>query len=189
MYETLKMMESIIIGKEKETKEEDLIREYQISKAPNILAFMYVNNFGYMIKLSENNYPIIDMQSKASFCLQELDKCLLNYKFTEGASFLTYFSRCYKNRLKTEAYILNLNKNKANFVTAELLEETINVNSDIEDIDLILLNYNLTANEKEVCKFLNDGYKVKDIANKLNSSLTYIYSIVNNIKKKLAENI
>ena len=93
MQETLKMMKQIIIGNEKERSLQDLLTEYKINKSPNILAYFYVNNFGLILKVCNKYKNIVD-EDKASYALQELDKCMLTYDETIS-NFSTFFSTCH----------------------------------------------------------------------------------------------
>ena len=101
MRNTLELMKEIINGKEENIDEINLIKEYQEKLSPNILAYFYCNNFGIISKTALN-YPIISNEDKASFCLQELDKALKRYQLNSNAKFITYFIRCFKNRLRME---------------------------------------------------------------------------------------
>ena len=87
MNETLKMMKSILIGKEDTKDEIELINEYKENLSPNILAFMYVSNFG-IIKSIADIWVKLDDADKASFCLQELDKALRTYKLDSNIKFI-----------------------------------------------------------------------------------------------------
>ena len=111
MYETLKMMESIITGKEEKVDEIEIIREYQEKQSPNILAYFYIKNFGLITKASKT-YSKLNYNDKASFCLQELDKCLQTYQLDVSIKFSTYFIKCYKRRLYAENGLLNTQKRK-----------------------------------------------------------------------------
>ena len=77
MYQTLKMMKSILNGKECKVDEKELIMEYQEKLSPNILAYFYCNNFGLILQISKS-YSLLSGEDIASFCLQELDLSIIN---------------------------------------------------------------------------------------------------------------
>ena len=183
MRETLRMMKSIITGKEKQRKEIDLIEEYQDSLTPNILAYMFVSNFGIITNIS-NNWLKLDDADKVSFCLQELDKALRTYKLDSNIKFITYFRKLYINRLRTETEAINTNKRKIHLYFNELKEEDIDSNLVVEDINLILDNYQLDKEERAQCLLLNQGYKIKEIAIMMHKSISRIYQINNEIRRK-----
>lgn len=184
MQETLKMMKSILIGKESKVDEKKLIIEYKENLSPNILAYFYCDNFGIIYKTSKL-YSLLSDEDKASFCLQELDKCLQNYNINGDAKFITYFIKCYKNRLRTEIQSLNYNKRKINILNDELNENIEDYEFEITDTNLILNEYNLTSQEKEFCKLRNNGYKLYEISNIFNLSLPRINQINHIIKQKI----
>lgn len=186
MEETLKMMREILIGKEKGIDEKELINEYKKDLQPNILAYFYSNNFGVIYSTS-NLYPILTEEDKASFCLQELDKCLLNFDNNYDVKFITYFIRCYKNRLRMETEQLNTQKRKIiiNYTPVHEVEEKIYTEDLLQDINILLEDYNLTDLEKLQCKLLNAGYSMKEIGKLLKQATITIYKRNDNIKKKI----
>lgn len=186
MYETLKMMKSIITGEESKTDEKKLIETYKENLFPNILAYLYINNFGIISKTAEL-YPKLDDMDKASFCLQELDSCLQNYNSDKNTKFITFFIKCYKNRLRMETQRIMANKRKS-FLFVQNLSEINNIGNDYldyQDIELILNNYNLTTVEKKYCKLLNEGYSIKEIADKVYLKPISIYKKLTIIKQKI----
>ena len=181
MYETLKMMRQIITGKEKDTEEKELIKQYKESQNPNILAYFYIKNFGMIQKADLTNY--LSSQDKASFCLQELDKCLYNYNLENDCLFSTYFIKCFKNRLRMEREQLQTLKRKANILIENIYEYSDNLSYTEESF--LLDNYNLTEREKEFCKLKQYGYNIKEISNYFKLSISRVYKINNEIKQKL----
>lgn len=187
MYKTKKMMESILIGKESKVDEIKLIKEYQEKLSPNILAYFYCNNFG-IIQRTSLFYPIITEEDKASFCLQELDKCLQIYKKEYDTKFITFFIKCYKNRLRMEMQLLNTNKRKTIFNSSqvELYSDILYYENDIiENVEDILNNYNLTNYEKKQCELLDKGYTITEIADMLKLKPITIYKRLEKIKQKI----
>lgn len=185
MKETLEMMKSILNGKEKKTNENELIKKYQERLYPNILAYFYVNNFGLIYKTSKL-YPKLDDEDKASFCLQELDKCLQNYNFEKEVSFITYFIRCYKYRLNSENISLLCNKRKAmnNYIEINNLLD-IGIDDNIQDFDIVCDEYKLTIAEKYHCKLRIAGYSLKEISKLLKISTSAVSQRNAKIKQKI----
>ena len=165
MEETLKMMKSIIIGGLEQITEKELIIQYKETKNPSVLAYFYVQHFG-AIKTIANNYMLLSSEDKASFCLQELDKALLNFNTENNNQFLSYFYICYKNRLRTELESEMTYKRRIQYVAGEYDEEYQGNTNEIslQDEDYILSQYNLTTDEKRQCRLLNMGYNFKEIA-------------------------
>ena len=189
MYQTFKMMKSILTGKEKERSEQELINEYREKLSPNILSYFYCNNTGLIYSISRL-YPILDNEDKASFCLQELDNCLRNYNNQFSAKFTTYFTVCYKNRLLSESEKLLTNKRKSLLNYTNIDDMVDNVDLSIEDIelydnDILLETYNLSEQEKKQCKLLNMGYTIKEIAKILKTAEITIYKRNTRIKQKI----
>lgn len=185
MQETFKMMKEILTGKEGKVLEKNLIAEYQEFLSPNILAYFYVRNFGLICKIS-NQYSIITNEDKASFCLQELDKCLQNYDLESNIKFITYFGKCYQRRLWAEKEMLNHKVRKVNMFCKDIDDlEVSNTTDIITDEDLILSNYSLTEEEIKQCKLLNMGYTIKEIAKIFKLAPITIYKRNDRIKQKI----
>ncbi len=188
MYETLKMMRGILNGKECKVGEKELIKEYQEKLSPNILAYFYVNNFGVILQISKE-YPLLLSEDVASFCLQELDLSLQDYNLEMDNKFITYFSKRFKNLLRTKTEELYLQKNKAN-ILCDNIEDKVIINEDInnfyiEDIDLLLSEYKLTNIEKTQSKLKLAGYTFKEISKILNYRPITIYIRNEKIKEKI----
>lgn len=187
MEETLKMLKEIITGEEGKVNEKKLIEEYQKGLYPNILAYFFKSNYGIIIN-TNNNYPLLTDEDKASFCLQELDKCLQSFNLQQNVKFITYFIKCYKNRLRMESEQLLTQKRKI-LNTYDCIDdlEISNYNEDIDlDLDSVLNTYNLSNIEKIQCKLLEAGYTVKEIAFKLNVAPITIYKRNEKIKQKIS---
>ena len=184
------MMKNIVTVKEKELSEIELISEYQKTLSGNILAYMYVSNFGAILTIA-NNYPQFDDADKASFCLQELDKCLRNFDLNSNNKFITYFFVCYKNRLRGELSLLLTQKRRLNLNFKSEPEENLVSDNNIafNDIDMILSEYNLNEKEKKHCKLLNAGYTIKEISKKFNITVQGVYFNNNRIKQKILNSL
>ena len=187
MYETLKMMKSILNGKEEKVNEKELIKEYQEKLSPNILAYFYVNNFGLILQISKN-YPLLLNEDVASFCLQELDLSLQSYNLESSNKFITYFGKRFKNLLRTNLEKMQMQKRKANIFCKELSYNYTN-NLEIEDIDLLLDNYNLSNKEKLQSKLKLAGYTFREIAKLFNCSNITILRNNKKIKEKILKNV
>lgn len=187
MEETLKMMKGILLGKEKETNEKDLIELYQKDLCPNILAYFFVNNYGLICKTAKL-YPRLDSEDKASFCLQELDKCLQKYDNKYEVSFMTYFIRCYTYRLNNELALISSYKRKTihNLIQFESLID-IGIFDNIEDYDLLYTEYKFTKSERQHCKLRLAGYTLKEISKLLKISTSAVCQRNSKIKKKIFE--
>jgi len=185
MRETLTMMKSIMIGKEKEKSEKELIEEYKNSLCPNILAYFYVNNFGIIYKTS-NLYPKLDDEDKASFCLQELDKCLQTFNTELNVKFITYFIQYFRRRLYAEQSLIECNCRKI-MLDYDTLDDTVNnyYYDEHFTIDEFAKTYKLTKEEKLYCELYNKGYSTKDISNLVKKSIQLIYKKRKNIMKKI----
>ena len=185
MYETLRMMKSILNGKEEKISEKELIKEYQENLSPNILAYFYVSNFGLILQISKK-YPLLLNEDKASFCLQELDLSLKDYNFQN--KFMTYFAKRFKNKLYKESQYYLTNKRKA-IVNAMEFDNNINNKSfydlSIEDFDLICSQYKLSELEKKHSKLKLMGYSIKEIAKICNLPKRNIYYTNEKIKNKI----
>lgn len=181
MQETIKMMKSIIIGKEYKLTEQELLIEYQEKLSPNILAFMFINNIG-IISRTFNLYTLIDEQDKISICLQELDKCLQRFDYNKECKFITYFIKCLKNRLRTQTQYICCQKRSTYLHSDEL--DNSNIKEDTYEL-FSLEDYGFTNMEKCQLELLINGYSIKEIANKLKLSISYIYQKNQKIKEKI----
>lgn len=188
MKNTYEMLKTLLIGNEKELSEKEVILQYQEKLSPNILAYFYCNNFG-MISMVSRLYPLLSDEDKASFCLQELDKCLQDFDTSRELKFMTYFIKCYKNRLRNECgFLFSLSKKAmVNYMEIPDDENSFDnyIDMDCNNVDLILSNYNLTELEKTQCKLLNIGYTIKDIAKMSGISPMAIYKRFRKIKQKI----
>lgn len=185
MEETLRMMKQYVIGYEKNKKLEELLSEYKENLNPNILAYLYVSNYGAIYNLSLN-YNMLNGDDKASLCLCELDKCIQNYNSTKECSFLTYFLVCYKNRLRAENEQLFSHSKYANYVTNDIDTcEQLLIYNDFEDV-FDLKAYKLNMKELNHCNLILDGYSNKELSNILKISVQQVYNINKKIGKKLA---
>lgn len=179
------MLQTILLGYEENILFEELIQEYKKTLKPNLLAYVFVKYYKTICNVAEC-YKLLHREDRASFCLQELDSCMLNYSFDKNCSFITFFVACYKNRLRTEQEQLYTNLRYANYITDDF-QKYENILVKIDDYDFLDLNkYNLTAKEKKHCELLTLGYSNKEIAKILNVSIQYVSQLTANIRKKLS---
>lgn len=195
MEETLKMMKSILWGKEKGLSEQELIKKYQDELCPEILAKFFVDNYLMNFRIGLL-FPKLSDEDKASFCLQELDKALLNFDLSKNTKFSTYFYKCFKNCLRSETQKLFMQKRKLQILvdyleTDKLYELSDKVYFDeinSNDMDLFLSDYRLNNDEKECCKLLANGYSVKEIAKRFKVATITIYKKIERIREKILQN-
>lgn len=187
MEETLKMMKGILTGKEKGTNEKELIKEYQNNLYPNILAYFFTDNIG-IINNTNLLYPLITDEDKASFCLQELDNSLQKFNLENDNKFITYFIKCYKNRLRMETEQLLVHKRKIILYSEELTDNYVE-DMEFNDINTILDSYGLNEKEFTQCKLLNAGYNIKEIAKIFKQAPITIYKRNDVIKQKISDSI
>lgn len=184
MNETLKMMKSIILGYEKNLTLEELLTEYKQTLKPNILAYLFVKNFGGIYNIGKN-YTMLTEDDKISFCLQELDLCIHRYSFNRNCSFITYFFSCYKNKLRMEEQQLLTDIRYSNYVT-ENIDNCLNLCDNTNNFEVYdYINNCLTEKEVKHCKLLYMGYTNKELSSMFKVSVQHIYQINKKIGKKL----
>lgn len=185
-----------MLGNEKEKSEGELIAEYRETKAPNILAYFFVSNFGLSITVGLS-YPDIDMEEKASFSVRALDKALLSYRDDGTAQFDTYYMAIFRCMLRSVSSMIHTDKRKIQLyqtltdfndaISIELIDNQEIYEDDYFDID-DFANYNrLNESEREQCKLINDGFSAKEICKKLKKSLSWIYIQNKRIQKKILD--
>lgn len=187
MEETLKMMKQFIVGYERKLSIEELLKEYQENMSPNILAYLFISNYGVIYNVSKN-YLLLTGDDKASLCLQQLDKCIYKYNSNMKCSFITYFLVCYKNLLRTETEQLFSHKRYANYITDDISDYQEMLSTDSDNINILDLdNYNLTQSQMQHCKLIVNGYSNKEISKILKVSVQYIYKLNEILGKKLSD--
>lgn len=184
MEETLKMLKTILLGYEENISLEELLHEYQKTLKPNLLAGMFIKHYKTICNVAEK-YKMLNKDDCASFCLQELNDCMLNYSFNKKCSFITYFVTCFANRLRMETEQLLTDIRYSNYIT-----EDIDNCLDLCDTKNVFDSYDyitscLTKQEVAHCKLLYMGYTNKELSNILKVSVQYIYTLNKKIGKKL----
>lgn len=188
MQETLKMMKSILIGGEDKSNENELIGLYKENKFPNILAYFFVKNYSLLQNVC-SMYNLLTDEDKASFCLQELDKCLCNFDSNKNIKFTTFFIKYVRNRLNSEnlTLIYNMHKIMNNISSLEDNQDSISNELDIENLNILLEEYKLTNIEKIQCNLINQGYKLYEIANMFGISKQTVSARNKKIKQKILD--
>ena len=188
MFGTLEMMKQIITGKEENKSEIELIEEYKDTCNPSILAHFYVKNFG-IIKKTSDEYKYLISEDKASYCLQELDSALIKFDTYSSNSFITYFIKCYKNRLRTETqYVMTYNA-RINVIHDNISDYERELSYFENDESIMLNEYNLSEREKNLINLLYFGYSTKEISKVLKLSCARVYELIAKLNKKLISEV
>lgn len=184
MRETLKMMRCAVLGYEHTVSINELLQEYKEKQSPNILAYLYVSNYG-LFEQAAKTYKLLDTQDIASYGLQELDNAIKQYDFNSNCKFITFFVACLKNRLRTEQSRLFNNMRRANYYTEDI--SILNdLESDFEFDDFDVDELPLNDQEKRHVQLIIDGYSSAEIARMFNISKTAICKRNAKISKKLS---
>lgn len=184
MKETLEMLQTILLGYEENILFEELLHEYKKTLKPNLLAYAFIKYYKTICNVAER-YKMLNKDDCASFCLQELDACMLNYSFNKKCSFITYFVTCFANRLRMETEQLLTDIRYSNYITEDI-DNCLNLCDTTNNFDAYdYINNNLTKQEIEHCKLLYLGYTNKELSNMFKVSVQYIYTINKRIGKKL----
>ena len=185
MNETLKMMKQFILGYERSMTVEELVNLYKQNESPNILAYLFVDNFGMISQIS-NQFTMLNDEDKSSYILQELYNAIYSYQATKNTSFITYFYACLKNRLRSENQNQFHGVRYANFITEDLSDYCNEIVGQIGVDFLDLDSCNLTNKEMTQVNMILDGYTNKEIAKVFNVSPSYVTRMNRNLQKKLA---
>ena len=150
------------------------------------------SNWSWIIRKSDVpirpwNFKNIVDEDKASYALQELDKCMLTYDETIS-NFSTFFSTYLDNALITLSIKKSTDKRKIIY-NEENMDNLNNLsyedNYNCFDIDMFCKDNDLSNIEINQCKLLYSGYSIKEIAKRFNISVQYCYQLNKNIKNKL----
>lgn len=184
MEETLKMMKTVLLGCEDCMTVEEILQEYRQTFKPNLLAYLFIKYYKMIYNISQK-YEMLNKEDSVSFCLQELDTCMLNFSLDSKCKFTTYFLSCLKNRLRMEMKQLLTDKRYSNYVTEDI-DSCLNLSTGDDDIEVYDYMTNcLTEKEVEHCKLLYMGYTNKELSSMLKVSVQYIYQLNKKIGKKL----
>ena len=82
-------------------------------------------------------------------------------------------------------YVTNKRKSLIDYEQIDNLHLYSHEEICLDNIDIILDEYNLTISEREQCKLLNMGYTIKEIAARFKLSTITIYKRNLNIRQKI----
>lgn len=186
MKSTLEFMKLNLTGKENTQNLNELISEYQITQANNILAFVFVSNYALLKSLSDKyNF---DNETKASFCLTEIHNSLLTYDFVTS-KYTTYLSKCVINKFRELNCRVNTKQRGKGvvFESNETVLENIQYSNTLEYFNEndFLKSYALDDINISICKLLSAGYNKSEIATIKNLSKSTVYKRISKICEKI----
>lgn len=152
MLETLKMMSKMVTKELKATSDFELIKEYQLTFNPAILATLFKRHFG-QINIICDHFSYFTSEDKASICLEKLDQCMINFNFKN--KFLTYFHTCLYNELRSLSQRESGYKSKANYESSSYEAMLDLIGYDAASCDTNCLDQlTLDAEKYEITKYL-----------------------------------
>ncbi len=184
MQETLRMMNLIRINKYKKVREENLSYLYKVDKNPSILAEMFSRKYLLILTIGKR-FNKLNSQDLASYSLEILDYCLLNYNDKIKASFNTYFYKIFFNKCRELEESLNCQKRNSIFNSIsydELLEKGFDISYE-EDYTFLEM-YGINDKEKKYCKLLSMSYTNKEISKMLKVSIMTLCKMRKVLRKK-----
>lgn len=176
------------IANECKEEEKTCIENYQKTKDPTFLSKMFIVHFPIYLQIVDL-YWGVSSEDKASFCIEELHKAMLDYNSERNVKFSSFSSVYLRNRLRTETQALSTAKRKMLNNYAELNDSMV-IEEDFSRpiIEFDLMRAGLTPNELSYCLFvLNSGNTVvdSDFARIKNISSAAVHYIKNSLKTKL----
>lgn len=205
MYSTYACFSKHVSQCDIEKSFETLAFDYQENKSPKLFMAAYVKAFKFLVELTKKErFCKIDSEDKASIILEDLDKCLRNFK---GYSNNQPFYHCFLNyllfqlnfSLSTYSRMITSNKRGGfdKVLSLDQLKEDFNFDisfkADFDEYETNLkLPDNLTSKEFLYCwavlKGLDDG-KVSNtsMANFLEVSNTMIYHLKKRLRDKFID--
>ena len=186
MQDTLKNLRLIITEDSYKLTIEQLSEKYKKTRDPTYLATAFEKVFKLTIKLSQKYYGLAS-QDIASFALEKLDYCLLNYEESKNIKFITYFYTILQNKFREETQYLNLQKNKLNYLCTsyEFCLENGYDKSVLNVIEEDIQFKNLSEKEIEYCKLLVLEYSNLEISKLLDVSLMTLCNWRKKLRQKL----
>ncbi len=186
MLKTLQMLNRILTKESADMSLEEIARAYQVSLSPSLLARAFNKTFGLTMSIANKFYGL-NSDDVASYSLEKLDRCLLNYD-GQIAKFSTYYTVALRNKFREETEALNTHKRKAVFTSdyyGVAVGEKGNLDVVGENDEFLLLQtlmeMKLTDRELTYCRLVLKDISNFDIANQLQVSLMTL----TNIRKKL----
>jgi hypothetical protein len=188
-YKNLSRLSNLYTGVEDLNK---VALQYQQTKDPILFSFAFIKLFPVMIRQVERYYCLTN-DEKVSYCLEELNKSLLDFKEDKGAKLMTLFVTYLKRRLRTEAKSLQLDKRRADMNTESFdvaFNRTSYIESAYDALEYLesLNQMELTENELRYCEIvINSSGKVldADIAKLIGISSAGVHFIKKSLAKKL----
>lgn len=186
----------------------ECVLEYQKDQSPICLATIFVRHYPALRQLSDLYWGLTD-EDKASFCLEEVHKALLNYSLDRNTKFLTFMYSCVKNRMRTETEALDTDKRREIFHrqcfpagksvlinaadktddTWWLNKEAVKENSYMDaDLLISIKSSELNKTEKAYCEYAikNNIYATdSDFAKQQNISSAAVHYIKQSLRLKI----
>lgn len=180
MLKTLALLKPFVTEELGRCSLNDLALQYQAQPDPRILATAY-NKIYKLATVVKNQYWGLNEDDVASFCLEELDKCLRSYN--GSSQFTTYFCTVFRNKLRTETESLNYKKRKC---ILESINDLINIGvEDTYNLIELLLPNTLTDKEYKLCMLESEGYSSRECAEIIGCSVMTISNMKKSLRIKL----
>ena len=190
MNSTLKTLSQIIIPEYQKMSLEQLAEAYTEDLNPCILASAFSKTFKLIISISKKFFGFSEADI-ASFSLETLDKCLQTY-LPGNATFVTYYTTFFKNRLRQESESLSTDKRKVclysdslNVMMENGFDVVANVKCTSEDTLHYLASLGLTPKELDYCSLLMNGYTNKEISEIFDTSVMTLCNMRKRLRTKL----
>lgn len=199
--QTYKMMLKVAEQIE-EDNEDKLVEMYEKGRESEVLAKLFVLNYGLITKNS-NKYMSIEQDIAESIALESLEKAIKDYSSSGRSKLSSYFILIYKRDLVNEYKKVKADKRQLNEDSASVdvltngeqgnfgvTYEDNNIYYENKlDIDFYELDF-LTDNEKKILTEFNEcGFKAtkSDIADRLDVHKSSISRAINRLSDKLPQ--
>lgn len=191
MNNTYNLFRKLMTEQSKEMNYEQLSESYKKDKNPIYLATAFCKAYKLVLATAGNyirNYGLT-YEDVASYSVEKLDYCLLNYKGTHEAKFTTFYVTVIKNKFREETQALSMQK-RCSLLYSSSLEELNEQGWDKSVTDEyryndILEGYELTDKEKQYCKLLMQSYTNTEISNILGVTTMTLCNYRKNLRLKL----
>lgn len=175
-----------------------IANKYQEKECPILFAYMFTELYPLMVSVVNKYFNLTDCD-KASFCLEELHKCLNTYDEHRKTKFTTLFTTFLNNRLRAETEMTNHKVRKLNYESS-YIEDLVSGNElitfdfpfneqgyEVIEIKSALHKMNLTKTELEYCELILENSSILDshIAGLIGISAAGIHYIKKSLAKKL----
>jgi hypothetical protein len=198
------------LAEARELTDEECAQLYKQEENPIYLATMFTRHFAMLTQVS-NKYWGVTEEDRASFCLEEVHRALLNFLPNKNARFFTFLHSCLCNRFRAETQALNADKRKtlAHATSFYADKETTVKQGDVqkdgdaeyetvivdktkhtEKLELLLCveESNLSEKEKAFCRYAleNNVYATDtDFAKQQSISSAAVFYIKQSLKEKI----